>query len=60
VFRLLTVGYAYTVHLSWWKFASPVRDGDTVTVCGSRRDPAGPGVIRLSSFTSHWLHIHTP
>jgi predicted nucleotidyltransferase len=60
VFRLLTGGYAYTVHLWWWKFASPVRDGDTVTVCGSRRDPAGPGVIRLSSFTSHWLHIHTP
>jgi hypothetical protein len=32
---------------------SPVRDGDTVTVCGSRRDVLGPDVIRVSSFTSH-------
>lgn len=25
VFRVLTGSYAYTVHLRWWKFASPVR-----------------------------------
>src|SRR6266566_3554229 len=60
VFRLVTVGYTYTVHLWWWKFASPVRDGDIVTVCGSRRDVLGPDVIRVSSFTSHWLQIHNP
>ncbi len=60
VFRLVTVGYTYTVHLWWWKFASPVRDGDTITVCGSRRDVLGPDVIRVSSFTSHWLRIHNP
>jgi len=59
-FRLVTGDYAYTVHLWWWKFASPVRDGDTVTVCGSRRDLPGPDVIRVSSFTSHWLRIHNP
>jgi predicted nucleotidyltransferase len=58
VFRLLTGGYAYTVHLWWWKFASPVRDGETVTVRGSRRDLPGQDVIRVSSFTSHWLQIH--
>ena len=40
--RLDTRGYAYTVHLRWWKFSSPVRDGDTITVRGSRRDLPGP------------------
>jgi hypothetical protein len=58
VFRLLTGSCTYTVHLWWWKFASPVRDGETVTVCGSRRDLPGQAVIRVSSFTSHWLKIH--
>jgi hypothetical protein len=58
VFRVLTGGYAYTVHLWWWKFASPVRDGEIVTVRGSRRDLPGQDVIRVSSFTSHWLQIH--
>jgi hypothetical protein len=52
VFRLLTGSYAYTVHLWWWKFASPVRDGESVTVCGSRRDLPGQDVIRVSSFTA--------
>ena len=42
------------------KFASPVRDGDTITVRGSRRDLPGHDVIRISSFTSHWLKIHNP
>jgi predicted nucleotidyltransferase len=58
VFLLLTGSHAYTVHLWWWKFASPVRDGETVTVRGSRRDLPGQDVIRVSSFTSHWLQIH--
>jgi predicted nucleotidyltransferase len=58
MFRLVTAGRAYTVHVWWWKFASPVRDGDTVTVRGSRRDLPGQPVIRVSSFTGHWLHVH--
>jgi len=60
MFRLVTAGHTYTVHLWWWKFASPVRDGDTITVRGSRRDLPGHDVIRISSFTSHWLKIHNP
>jgi hypothetical protein len=60
VFRLLTGSHAYTVHLWWWKFASPVRDGETVTICGSRRDLPGQDVIRISSFTRHWLQVHHP
>jgi predicted nucleotidyltransferase len=60
IFRVTTSGHTYTVHLWWWKFASPVRDGDIITVRGSRRDLPGHDVIRVSSFTSHWLHIHNP
>jgi hypothetical protein len=59
-FCLDTGSYAYTVHLWWWKFSSPVRDGDTITVCGTRRNLPGQPVIRVSSFTSHWLKIHNP
>jgi hypothetical protein len=58
MFRLVTVGYTYTVNLWWWKFASPVRNGETVTVCGTSLDLPGQRVIRVSSFTGHWLHIH--
>ena len=60
MFRVVTAGYAYTVHLWWWKFASPVRDGDTITIRGSRSDLLGHDVIRVSSFTRHWLQIHNP
>jgi hypothetical protein len=60
MFRLDTGSYTYTVHLWWWKFASPVRDGELVTVCGSRLDLPGEPVIRVSSFTRHWLQIRNP
>jgi hypothetical protein len=60
MFRLVTAGHAYTVHLWWWKFASPVRDGDIITVRGSHRDLPGQDVIRITSFTSHWLQVHHP
>jgi len=58
MFRLVTAGYTWTVHLWWWKFASPVRDGDIITVRGSHRDLPGDPVIRVSSYTSHWLQVH--
>ena len=60
LFRVVTAGYTYTVHLWWWKFASPVRDGETITIRGSRSDLLGHDVIRVSSFTRHWLQIHNP
>ena len=60
LFRVVTAGYTYTVHLWWWKFASPVRDGDTITIRGSRSDLLGHDIIRVSSFTRHWLKIHNP
>ena len=57
MFKVQTDGHAWTVHLWWWKFATPVRDGETVTVHGSRRNLPGESVIRVSSFTDHWLKI---
>jgi hypothetical protein len=60
MFRLVTTDCTYTVHLWWWKFASPVRDGDTITICGSHPDLPGQHIIRVSSFISHWLRIHNP
>jgi predicted nucleotidyltransferase len=60
MFRVLTNGHAWTVHLWWWKFASPVRDGETVTVRGSRLDLPGEPVIRVTSFTDHYIQIHNP
>jgi hypothetical protein len=60
MFRLVTAGHTCTAHLRWRKFASPVRDGDTTTVQGSRRDPPGHDVTRISSLTSHSRKIHHP
>jgi hypothetical protein len=57
---VVTAGHTYTAHLWWCKFASPVRDGDTITIRGSRPDLLGHDVIRVSSITRHWLQIHNP
>ena len=32
----------------------------TITIRGSRSDLLGHDVIRVSSFTRHWLQIHNP
>jgi hypothetical protein len=34
-----------------------VRDGDTVTLCGSLITPEDETVIRLTNFSRHWLRI---
>jgi predicted nucleotidyltransferase len=60
MFRLLTVSGSITVYLFWWKFSSPVRDGDTIALRGSLLDLAGQPAIRVSSFTDHWLQIQIP
>lgn len=56
--RLVTAGAVWTVHLWWLKCASPVRDGETITVRGSRRDLLGHLVIRVTNFGRHWPQIH--
>ncbi len=60
MFSLLTKCGRLTVYLFWWKFSSPVQDGDTVTLRGSLLHLAGQPVVRISSFTDHWLQIHNP
>lgn len=42
----------------WWKFTTPVRLGDQVSVCGSFLPSAG--TIRLTNFARHWLTIIKP
>jgi hypothetical protein len=60
MFRLLTASGSITVYLFWWKFSSPVRDGDTIALRGSLLDLGGQPAIRLSSFTDHWLQLQSP
>jgi hypothetical protein len=60
MFRVLTASDSITVYLFWWKYSSPVRDGDTVALCGSLLDLSGQPAIRVSSFTDHWLQIQSP
>lgn len=57
MFRLVTASGSITVYVSWWKFSSPVRDGDTVALRGSLLDLAGQPAIGVSSFTGHWLQV---
>lgn len=45
------------IYIFWWKFSTPVRDGDRVTLCGSLIPTERCFVVRLTSFTQHWLSI---
>lgn len=45
------------IYVFWWKFSTPVRDGDQITLCGSLLNIKGRPVIRMTSFTRHWLRI---
>lgn len=47
----------WDIYTFWWKFSTPVRDGDQVTVRGSLLTVEGHPVIRLSNFVNHWLKI---
>lgn len=46
------------IYIFWWKFSTPVQDGDRITLCGSLLTVNGQPVVRLTSFTRHWLNIH--
>jgi hypothetical protein len=58
---------AFTIHgddgpteviVFWWKFTTPVRLGDRVSVCGSFLPSTA--TVRLTHFTRHWLTIIEP
>lgn len=56
-FKLHTDHGMWDIYTFWWKFSTPVRDGDLVTVRGSLLTLEGRPVIRLSNFVNHWLKI---
>lgn len=57
-FTLVTPeGHQTEVYIFWWKFSTPVREGDQVTLCGSLLDIEGRPVIRMTNFARHWLKI---
>lgn len=56
-FVLVTDQGRVDIYILWWKFSTPVLDGDTVTVCGSVITIRSRPVVRLTDFTRHWLRI---
>jgi len=58
--RMFTVesdGNRYPVYSFWWKFSSPVREADEVSVCGDVIDVNGQEVLRLTNYEDHWIHV---
>jgi len=57
-FTLLSDGNRTDVLTFWWKFSTPVRDGDQVSVRGTVIPTHSGPVIRLTNYVNHWLCIH--
>jgi predicted nucleotidyltransferase len=57
-FTLVTDRGPKEIYIFWWKFSTPVRDGDAVTLCGSLLAAKIHPIIRLTDFTRHWLRIN--
>ena len=47
----------YPVFSFWWKFSSPVRELDRVTVCGDVIDVDGQETLRLTNYEDHWIKL---
>jgi predicted nucleotidyltransferase len=56
-FTLVSTHGPREIYIFWWKFSTPVREGDQITLCGSLLDVKGQPVIRMTNFTRHWLRI---
>ena len=56
-FTLMTESGPVEIYLIWWKFSTPVRDGDSVTLCGSLLPNRSQPTARLTNFVDHWLKI---
>jgi hypothetical protein len=57
-FDLTTRAGIIEIYILWWKFSTPVRDGDLVTLSGSMLPDSDHPVIRLTNYSRHWLRIH--
>jgi predicted nucleotidyltransferase len=47
------------VHFLWWKFCSPVREEDEVTLRGDIVDVEGQEALRITNYKDHSIHIHS-
>lgn len=47
------------VHMLWWKFNSPVREGDALSLTGDLVDIDGQEALRITNYDSHSIHIHS-
>lgn len=47
------------VHLLWWKFNSPVREQDEVTLRGDLVEVDGQEALRITNFENHSINIHS-
>lgn len=50
---------ALPVHLLWWKFNSPVREQDEVTLCGDLVELDGQEALRITNYNDHSIRIHS-
>lgn len=56
-FGLVTRDGYVDIHILWWKFSTPVRDDDSVTLCGNLLLDENRPAVRLTNFARHWLRI---
>lgn len=47
------------VHMLWWKFNSPVREQDEVTLTGDLVDVDGREALRITNYNDHAIQIHS-
>jgi predicted nucleotidyltransferase len=59
MFTLSTEKHLYPVYIWWWKFSTPVRSHDRLTLCGDKIMLEGQEVIRVTNFHNHWLAFAT-
>jgi len=60
MFQLETTEHgAYPVYILWWKFSTPLREHDCVTLCGDKLLLEGREVLRVTNFHTHWLAFDT-
>lgn len=55
-FDILNEEGVHRVQILWWKFSTPVRDGDRIQVCGDvvRSEDT---FLQLTNFRNHWLRF---
>jgi predicted nucleotidyltransferase len=55
MFQLETEKGRYPVYIFWWKFSTPARKDDRMTLCGDKILLEGREVMRVTNFHNHWV-----